>query len=216
MQRRGKPHNAVHLSDLQSFKKKTGAVKARLFDRRIAIPSGEAGTAATIAEMERLAVKGGRDVAVRLMALDIIEGIPARDHRKVAERIFQWLQDNGSGEKSGVKFVNDPFRVETVQDPWITLFVTGCGDCNSAHSTTSAALLLSVGIPCMFRTVKADPRRPDSYSHVYTVALVRGEPVAMDTSVPFSTFGSEPKTITGKRDWPIRVEKFVEDDWRRS
>lgn len=198
-------------SAARDYAKRTGAKVVRPFDRRIAIRTGDLGTADTIREMARLAVKGSRDIVVRLLALEIIKGIPGRDHDKVARRIFRWMQDNGSGERSGVKFVNDPHRTETIQEPWITLFVTGAGDCNSAHSTTMAALLMSVGVPAFFRTVRVDPGRPHLFSHVYAVANVRGKAFAMDTSVPFSKPGSEPETVYGVRDWPIDV--FDEDDF---
>lgn len=209
-EQRGKKAYSAAAAD---FRKRTGAKVARPFDRRIAIRGGDFGTSDTIREMCRLAVKGSRDILVRLQALDIIEGVPGRDHAQIAKAIFRWMQDGGSGERSGVKFVNDPFRTETVQDPWITLFVTGAGDCNSAHSTTTCALLMSVGVPCFFRTVRVDPDRPHLYSHVYAVADIRGTPLALDTSVGFSSPGSEPEAVFGTRDW--RPTVFDEDDWGR-
>lgn len=184
-----------------------------MFDRRIAIPYGDGGTAATIVEMADQAVLGSRDPIVRLLTKEILSippGVPGRDHRRVAERLFHWLQDNGSGEKSGVKFINDAYRTEQVRAPWWALVVEGAGDCNSAFATSLAAMLMSVGIPCFFRTVAADRSRPRGFSHVYTVAVVRGRELALDPSVGFSTPGSEPSEITRKKDWPIRV--FDEDD----
>ncbi len=185
----------------------------RPFDTRVRIPYGDAGTAATIKEMARLAVLGSRDPIVRLMAFEIMQGVPGRDHEEVAKRFFYYLQDKMTGgEKSGVKFVNDAYRTEQVRAPWWTLLLEG-GDCNSGFSTTLAALLLSVGIPCFFRTVAADPGRPDSFSHVYTVAVVRGRELPLDASVQFSSPGSEPAQIFRKKDWSIRV--FDEDDFGR-
>jgi len=198
-------------SQVADFQRRTGAKVVRPFDRRIAIRTGDLGTADTIHQMSRLAIKGSRDIPVRLLALNIIKGVPGRDHGAVARRIFQWMQDKGSGERSGVKFVNDPFRTETIQEPWYTLFVSGAGDCNSAHSTTTAALLMSVGVPAYFRTVRVDPQRPHLFSHVYAVADIRGKPLAMDTSVPFSEPGSEPEAIFGVKDWLVHV--FDEDDF---
>ena len=163
--------------------------------------------------MSRLAIDGSRDPLVRLMAIDILDGVQGRDHDAVARRFFSWMQDQGSGERSGVKFVNDPFRTEQVRCPWWTLVVEGCGDCNSAFATTVAALLLSVGVPCFFRTVAADPGRPSSFSHVYTVANIRGVELPLDSSVAFSMPGSEPTQITRQKDWPIR--HYEEDDLHR-
>lgn len=194
--------------------RRTGARAARPFDRRISIPHGPRGTKLTIDQMRRLAAKGGRDFLVRLFVLEeVLGGVKGRDHMRIAQRIFDWVQDKGSGERSGVKFVNDPHRVETVQEPWLTLLVTGAGDCNSAHATAVAGMLMSVGVPAGFRTVAADPRRPGSMSHVYALAIVRGKKIAMDTSVPFTTIGAQPARITAVKDWVIDVDSYVEDDW---
>jgi len=186
------------------------AGEVRPFDRRIKIPYGDAGTAATIREMAEQAVLGSRDPIVRLVTKDVISGVPGRDHRAVAIRLFEWLQDSGSGERSGVKFVNDPYRTEQVRAPWWTLVVEGAGDCNSGFSTALAAMLLSVGIPCFFRTVAADSSRRHLFSHVYTVASIRGKDLPLDASVSFSSPGSEPTEISRSKDWPISV--FDEDD----
>lgn len=197
--------------------KPTGPVKARKIkrplDARISIRSGEGGTEDTIRQMGRFAMLGSRDPIVRIWTKRVIRGIPGRDHEAVAKRIFHWMQDRGSGEKSGTKFINDAFRTEQVRAPWWVICVEGAGDCNSAFATTIAAMLLSVGIPCFFRTVKADPGRKHLYSHVYCVANIRGTPLALDASVPFSTPGSEPQVIYGHRDWPI--EYLEQDDWGR-
>lgn len=160
--------------------------------------------------MARQAVLGSRDPVIRLLAKELIDGIPGRDHGAVARRFFYWLQDGGSGERSGLKFLNDPYRTEQVRAPWWAIFVEGSGDCNSGFATSIAALLMSVGIPCFFRTVAADSSRPRSFSHVYTVALVRGRELPLDASVSFSSPGSEPTEISRKKDWHIHV--FDEDD----
>lgn len=185
-------------------------VQSRPFDTRIQIPYGDAGTAATIKEMARQAVLGSRDPIIRLIARDLSEGIPGRNHDAIARRFFYWLQDRGSGEKSGLKFINDPYRTEQVRAPWWAILIEGAGDCNSGFSTSIAALLMAVGIPCFFRTVAADAGRPDSFSHVYTVALVRGRELPLDASVSFSSPGSEPTEVYRKKDWRIHV--FDEDD----
>lgn len=205
---------------LDQVRRRLSALRARSqgagrpFDTRIQLAgSGDEITAGTIQEMSRLAIDGSRDPLVRLMAIDILDGVQGRDHDAVARRFFSWMQDQGSGERSGVKFVNDPFRTEQVRCPWWTLVVEGCGDCNSAFATTVAALLLSVGVPCFFRTVAADPGRPSSFSHVYTVANIRGVELPLDSSVAFSMPGSEPTQITRQKDWPIR--HYEEDDLHR-
>lgn len=166
--------------------------------------------------MEKLAVMGGRDPLVRLIGLELIDGVAGRDHEGICRRVFHWAQSKGPVEKfmggRGIKFVNDPYQVEGVRAPWWILLVEGAGDCNSSHAVACAALLLSLGIPCKFRTVAADPRRSQEFSHVYLVAMPRGRELAMDTSVNFSTPGSKPKRISRVKDWPIRVSAYDEDD----
>jgi hypothetical protein len=198
-------------SGLAGMGQNNGKLVNRSFDTRISIRNGVGGTEDTINEMARLAFMGSRDQIVRILTERAIRGVQGRDHRAVATRLFYWLQDRGSGEKSGVKFVNDAFRTEQVRAPWWTLIIGGAGDCNSAFSTTLAAMLMSVGIPAFFRTVKADPQRPNSFSHVYCVASIDGEDLALDASVPFSSPGSEPAVIYGQRDWPINYKE--EDDF---
>lgn len=208
------------------FLRRTGASRARPFDRRVTIGLGDQGTADTIGYMRQLAIDGGRDILVRLHALEILDeyGVRGRDHRAICEAFFHWAQSKGLKERRGaghgagrvgLKFVNDPVQVERVEEPWITLGVTGSGDCNSVHAETLAALLLSVGVPCMFRTIAADPRRKNLFSHVYCVALVRGEPLAMDTSVNFSSPGYEVPSykVFKKKDWEIVPGTVEEDDW---
>lgn len=188
----------------------TPSLTSRPFDRRERIRHGFRGTSDTIKLMWREAIQGSRDPIVRLMAVEILCGVKGRDHENIAKRFFYWMQNRGEGERSGIKFFNDGHMTEQVRAPWWLLCVEGGGDCNSGFSTTMAALLLSVGIPCFFRTVAVDPSRPNSFSHVYTVAKIRGKNLALDASVPFSSPGSEPTHVTRYQDWPM--EFFVEDD----
>lgn len=55
------------------------------------------------------------------------------------------------------------------------------GDCDD-FASLCAALLMALGIDCCFATVGADPKDPNVYSHVYTVAYWRGARCAMDCS----------------------------------
>jgi hypothetical protein len=196
-------------SQLKAFLSRTQNRRGRAFDRRVKIASGDWGTGETIREMARLAAMGARDPIIKLKAIDILEGIKGRDQEGIARRFFDWMQDRGSGEKSGVKFTNDAWHVEQVWAPWMTLTVSGSSDCDD-FSTTMCALLLSVGVPCFFRTVKVNPQQPDLFSHVYAVALLKGKKLALDASVPFTRPGQEPKTKFGVRDWAIETPE--EDD----
>jgi hypothetical protein len=203
-------------AQIQAFLSKTGAKRARAFDRRIDIPEGNAGTRRTVEEMARLAAKGGRDPIVRLIAQDMTRDIPGRDHLRIACRVFEWGQDRGFAYDTGIKFQNDPVHVEQLADPWLVLAVLGAGDCDD-FTTTCCAVLLSLGVPCFIRTVMVDASRPHLYSHVYAVAAIRpykgrkGGRLALDCSVPFTRPGDEPRAVFGTRDWPIDIP--VESDW---
>lgn len=193
-----------------SFRERNNTTKSRPFDRRKRIRSGAFGTKETVAEMVRLSTKGARDLVVKLLVVDALEGVKGRDHEAVCRRIFDWVQDGGSGERSGLKFLNDAWQVEQVWEPWIVLCVGGAADCDD-HATATSAFCMSVGVPCFIRTVKVNPDRPDLFSHVYAVAVLRdGRELPLDTSVPHAKPGTEPKTKFGTRDWPIAVPE--EDD----
>ena len=210
-------------ADIQGFLKRTGALVARPFDRRIVIAGGDRGTAQTIGYMRDFAIRGMRDPIVRLMTLEILDqaSVEGRDHRGICEALFEWSQSKrevARQAKTGFKFVNDGLMVERVEEPWLSLCVTGAGDCNSVHATSLAAMLGSVGIGSKFRTIGVDPRRKNQFTHVYTVALPRGKVLAMDTSVPFSSPGYEVERfkIFKSKDWGIDPGDLQEDDWAGS
>lgn len=193
----------------------TGARKARPFVREVVTADGDVFTDTTVESMSRLASKGSRDLPVRLLAQWLTEDLPGRDDLAICQRIFKVMQDRGGSSKL-VKFCRDPWSVETVQAPWYSLLVMG-GDCAAAHAVTCAALLMALGIPCFFRTVAVDEEHPHLFTHVYCVAIIRkpgSQPyeLAMDTSVPFSQPGTQPKRWFRKKDRPIEV--VLQDDWK--
>lgn len=196
------------------------------------ISNGDKGTAQTIDWMADFAIRGARDPIVRLMVLDILDTaqVPGRDHQGICEALFEWSQSKRQVEKrasSGFKFVNDGLMVERVEEPWLSLTVTGAGDCNSVHATCLAAMLMSVGVACKFRTIGVaskfrtigvNPKLKGQFTHVYCVALPRGKQLAMDTSVNFSSPGFEaPKhKIFKSKDWEINPGRLEEDDRKLS
>lgn len=202
----------------EQFKKKSGATKARLFDRRVKCAPGVAFTDTTAQNMARLAIQGSRDPCVRFWAENLTRNIDGRDHIQIGKTIFSWMQDKGGKtEGNGVKFINDSFQTEQLRAAWITLFVADGADCDD-HSIVNASLLMSLGVPCFIRCVKLDKNNPEIFTHVYTVGIFKRPSIkpfmaAMDTSVPFSTFGSEPSKILGKKDYQIVPGYSVESDW---
>lgn len=208
---RRSPLPTTVLDKVKAFLTKTGARRARPFSRRVLIRDGVDGTADTIAQMSRQARQGSTDVLVRLWAIELLDRyelrtgqhINGRDHEGIARAFFEELQEGGPGSNL-VRFQNDPDRTERNESPWIQLGTSGKVDCNN-QATLMAALLMSVGIPAAFRTVMTDVRRPDQFSHVYTLARVKGRFIPVDTSVPFARFGSEPRATYGVKTWEIEM-----------
>ncbi|MEX2437775.1 MAG: transglutaminase-like domain-containing protein [Candidatus Babeliales bacterium] len=80
-----------------------------------------------------------------------------RNTEAIARVIYTWMVRN-------INYVRDPWDVERIQSPDITLHQKA-GDCDD-HAILSAALLQSVGIQTGFRVVSRSGR---SYDHIYTV-----------------------------------------------
>ncbi|MFH5833744.1 transglutaminase family protein [Halalkalibaculum sp. DA384] len=109
-----------------------------------------------------------RDWAVKITAgtpRDIRTGLPdRRNFHNIADAVYQWMKKN-------VAYVRDPHDIEWLQSPIRTLekregLKYGYGDCDD-QSIAAATLLSSIGIPTRFKVVKADPGKPNAYSHVY-------------------------------------------------
>lgn len=167
------------------------------------IPGGYPGTAATVRKMHDLAERGKVDLSIQKVADMVISkaGCRNRDYKCKAQAIYDFV-------KEYVRFERDPFGVEMVQEPHVTL-KRRAGDCDD-HAVLNAALLGSIGFPYAFKTIKADPRRSDEFSHIYSVVLIPGYSddgwVGFDTSVDPAYFGWEPpKKFPGKI-WPPRVD----------
>jgi len=161
------------------------------------IPSGLRGTTATIAAMRKQAITGALNLDVRNLAESIIRGVPNKDYQAEADAIFQWVKKN-------VRYTRDPLYAERVATPYHTLLVSGQGDCDDS-STAIAALAVSVGLPVEFVTVAADPKRPNSFSHIYARIKVEDAWMGADATVPQSYLGWEPpvERVFAKKRWTI-------------
>lgn len=81
--------------------------------------------------------------------------------------------------------------------------VSQCDD----HSTATCALATALGHGCGVRTVKADPNRPDDFSHVYPIIGIRKHGVErwypIDSTEAGARFGQDPPGADRmpKQDW---------------
>lgn len=136
-------------------------------------------TARTIEAMHELVRKAKTDPRFRELALWLTrDGDPSRDwknYRAELENAFRRL-------RSVYTYRRDPYQVEWVQNPWWTLRY-GVGDCDDA-SVLVASVMGATGAKYRFVTLKANPHRPDEWSHVFVEILVPKEGwVAADLSV---------------------------------
>ncbi len=164
------------------------------------IPSGFAGTRATVQRMHDFAHKGKIDLQLQQIADSIVQksGCGNREYECKAKAIYDFV-------KKYIRFERDPFGVEMVQEPFVTL-KRRAGDCDD-HATLLASLYGSIGFPYGFKTIKSDKTRRDEFSHIYTVVDIPNKGwVGADTSVDKASFGWEPEKYFSSKIWYAGVE----------
>lgn len=135
-----------------------------------------AGTLETLQLMRRIVDRYKVRTDLREIALAVVSDLPNRDFIGEASAVYRYVRDH-------IRYTRDVVGVETIQTPDVTLELAA-GDCDD-HSTLVATLLESIGHPTRF--VAVGWRGPDTYSHVYAEALVRGCGwVGLDTTAPRS------------------------------
>ena len=136
------------------------------------IPSGAAGTDATVRKIGDLVQHTAKRPVVRLTALRILERyrVPNRDYLAAASALFDWIRRN-------IQYRLDPIGVETVASPEITLKLRA-GDCDD-HSALMAGLAQAVGIPARFRVVGDSP---DRFCHIWPELKIGDKWLPADTT----------------------------------
>ena len=127
----------------------------------IEIREGDLGTADTIDLMTKLVLKASHDPDFVMLAQSVVQGCNSKDYLGELNCIYQYVLRSG-------RYCHDPRGLEWIQHPWYTLQVRKAFDCDDA-SIALAALALAVGKGAGFRTIKADPQRPDEFSHIYAL-----------------------------------------------
>lgn len=144
------------------------AVPQALFD----IPSGDAGTRATLRAMRALVRRYRTDSRVRQTATELVAAVPQKSWTSEVSAIFAYVRD-------GIRYIRDTRGVETVHSPVATM-ERGQGDCDD-KSVLLAALLESIGHPTRFVAVGFDPLGP--FSHVYVETRIGPRWVALDPTM---------------------------------
>lgn len=105
------------------------------------LPAGNAGIAATLKAMVKLAREFKKDAGVRELATRLVRDLPQYDTLGEVRALHAFVRD-------AIRYTNDIRGVETVQTPRTTL-ETGVGDCDD-KSLLLASLLESIGRPARF------------------------------------------------------------------
>jgi hypothetical protein len=158
-------------------------------------------TETTIANMHKAVLKAKTDAKWRQMMEEIRQSYRARglvgwkDYLGELQALDNWYRG-----PHFIDYVRDPHQVELVNHPMLT-YMKRVGDCDDS-STLFAASAGALGAAHRFRTYKADPRRPDEWSHVVSQVFVpsRGW-VNNDLTLVGLPFGFEPDGFVSK-DWP--------------
>lgn len=159
----------------------------------------------SLRELAKLIERNSSKPAVRAAALAITNDVDARDDLGELQAIYDAVKTGDSrvaGLKKGVRYVADPRAMDyfTGADALLKLCEDGAcgGDCDD-HTSLIASLCASLGFKVGARGWGPDKNSNGPLVHVYAVAAIpkRGpftHVVPMDTTVPRSNMGWEPKS----------------------
>ena len=149
------------------------------------IPSGTAGTYATLNIMSKIVRRYKKSAPLRELALHVIQDLPGRKNfAGQAARLQNYVRNN-------IQYVKDINGVETIQTPDRTL-QNRAGDCDD-QAVLLATLLETIGHPTRFVAIKLKSFGP--YVHVFTETKAGSRWLAAETT----------------EDWPLGMQppKFV-------
>lgn len=159
---------------------------------RLSIPTGVAGTDATVKIMRQMIDDGRRDIGLRKLAESIIRsnGIPPYQYIRELSAIHSWVQNR-------IRYTKDPVDVEYIQTPAQTV-LSGVGDCDD-FTVLLGSLAESIGHPVDIKVVSRSAGR--EFHHVYPVARVDGREFGLDASMPFAP-GTQASGIRKSKIYP--------------
>jgi len=151
------------------------------------IPFGDAGTDATVKEMEKMIRDGVKDPLIRETAIGIVRGLPGKDYLGEIFRIYNWVKQN-------VRFTRDPVSLELLQSAMRTL-KEKVGDCDD-YTVLLSTLLQALGHATRIKTIAT---RAGEYHHVYPEVKYRDEWIPLDATQKQASLGWEPPNITRQK-----------------
>lgn len=149
-----------------------------------AVPSGDAGTKATLAMMVKLVRQWRKDPGIWKLSRQLTQRVPSKDFRGEVETLFSWV-------KTHIRYVHDVNEVETLATPKATLEVKA-GDCDDM-AVLLASLLESVGHPTRFIALAFNA---SLFSHVLTETRIGSTWLPLDPTVASATVGWKPSDAT--------------------
>ncbi len=155
---------------------------------------GDAGIYQTVRIMKKIKDEYREKPWVIELARKIVTDRNAITEPEQMEAVFDWIK--GPEGKPNIFYVKDPYDVELIQKPEVTVRMR-TGDCDD-HAIMSASLVEALGIPTKFRITSYKPMK--NFQHVYTVASHGGQWYPLDTTLPGKPFGYEKKPYTRMED----------------
>lgn len=151
------------------------------------------GTLRTVREMEKLVDEGKKDPTVQFTARQIARKFHSKDYVGQANGLHEFVRDY-------IHYVRDPIDVELIHAPLFTLKARA-GDCDD-QAILLRALAESIGFNSRFKTIKADKKFPNEYSHIYSEIEVPGKGwMPSDTIVEGKKLGWEAGAQYPSRTW---------------
>jgi hypothetical protein len=150
-------------------------------------------TSQTIDRMRDMVTLGKREFAVRKLIKQLVFACNPKDYYCYAQKAHEFCRDQ-------VRYVFDPSGVELIENP-ARILESRVADCDSIV-ILMASLCEQMGFPCRFVTIKADSKRPDSYSHVFLEVKIPNQGwVASDPTQPNRAFGWSPGPEYPRKNW---------------
>ena len=151
---------------------------ARPHIRLETIPSGYAGTMATVEHAIDLITCGAKDFDVRQAAIGILRrrDVRAKDYLGEIKALFEWVQRH-------VRYTRDPFRVEVLHSAR-RMLVLRAGDCDDM-SILLGAMLEAIGHSVRLVVTGSNPATPDVFTHIYIEVLYRDRWIPLDATMAY-------------------------------
>jgi transglutaminase-like putative cysteine protease len=148
------------------------------------LPSGAAGTRATLKAMAKLARAGAKDPGVIQVASELVRNLDQYDRIGEVRELHAFVRDS-------IRYTSDPIDFELLRTPRAILEM-GVGDCDD-KSILLSSLLRCIGRPSRYVAIAMEGL--GSFSHVYVETPMGRRWIALETIKPVGV-GWCPENVT--------------------